>query len=900
MPLLRACYFLSLLPLLLSVCLSCQSNSGSDADTQSDTVSTGDSASDDSLTSTDSTPPGDSDTATASDSDTIVDAGTDSTSASQVLDAAALTEGVAELLSLDDLDDGDIINALNGSWMTYDDRHDGGESLVWPDSLVFGGVFEDSAPGFGDAGYAARMTGTTGNILSWDYLGILTTLHADARCPNAHPIDVDLTQYDGIQFVAKGSATPGILSLKLPYTRSGPDNNCNIWDFAADSLTKHGDYEADFMSEITADWSLVRIPFSDFNQPDWAPQALISDVLSQLKELVWEYKVPGGNVDLWIDNVAFYKALPDPTDVYPRAVIESDTGPLLSPWFEPGTMGTSSDVAVTGQPFTQATQMQINQEPTMLWDALLYGENTINIKREDILYADFYARCIAPPADSSVCNTTFLMQDVESPYTQSTLFPVTVGSGWVHFTWPFVSKKAYDPGEAGFMFFDGYAPQTLEIGGFALTNYGNTKPFDSLPKSDYSYAGREADAPWRTAAEARIDTYRKGDFTILVQDTNGAPIPSATVSVEQKSHDFGFGTAINAYDLRDNLSGVALENYTSNITGLFNTVVLENALKWTQLDGTLGEKIGFPLAEWALDWTEARGLPVRGHTLVWPGWNNLPGRLKTDYNSKVKSEGEAAAAAWLEAEIEAHITTTVTRLKGRLIHWDVLNEPFDNHDLLDILGPEAAVKWFTTAKAADPDAKLFVNDYSILARKTTSSASRQNLLNTVSALIDAGAPIDGIGFQSHFDGDLTGPEKLVEILEQFAVFNKELWVSEFDLPKIDPALAADYTRDFMTVLFSHPSVQGFMMWGFWDGSHYGNSAPIYDIVWHEKPSGAVYRDLVFNQWRTSASGTANDDGAFSTRAFYGDYEVTVTVDGVPHTSAVTFSKDATAALIIQL
>ena len=803
------------------------------------------------------------------------------------------------MFTIDDFDDGNTVNALNGEWLTYDDRHDGGESVVWPESLVFDGVFETSAPGFGDSGFAARITGTTGDILSWDYLGVITLMHPEARCPNAHPIDMDLSQYDGIQFVAKGSHVPGTLVIKLPYNKSGAENNCNVWDFAADSLTRYGDYEADFAADISENWTLIRIPFSDFAQPSWAPQVYFADVLAHLKELTWEYKVPNGEIDLWIDNVAFYKAIPDPTDVYPRAVIESETASLLEPWFEPETIGAAAEVAVEGQPFTAATQMLVSQEPQMLWEALLYGENTTNIKREDILHADFYARCITPPAEGSPCNATFVFQDVEDPYTQSTVYPIRAGSDWTHFSWPFRSKKAYDPNEAAIMFFHGYAPQTIEIGGFTLTNYGQTQAYDTLAKTEISYVGRAADAPWRAEAAARIDAHRKGDLAIVVQDTAGAPVQNLELTVAQTSHDFGFGTAINAYDIKDNLSGTDYDQYTAKIPELFNTVVLENALKWPQLDGLMGEKIGLPAAQAALDWAEARNLPVRGHTLVWPGWSNLPSRLQREYEDELETNGEAAAATWLEAEIETHITNTLTALKGRLIHWDVLNEPFDNHDLIDILGPEAVAKWFATARAADPDAKLFVNDYSVLARKTNNSATRQHLFNTVQALVDAGAPIDGIGFQAHFDGDLTAPEKLYEILEQFAVFNKTLWVSEYDLPKMDPALAGDYTRDFMTILFSHPAAGGFMMWGFWDGNHFGNSAPIYDMLWNEKPSGAAYRDLVFNQWHTSESGVTAEDGSFNTRAFFGTYDITATINGAPVTQTISFPKGTTEPIVVQ-
>ena len=81
---------------------------------------------------------------------------------------------------------------------------------------------------------------------------------------------------------------------------------------------------------------------------------------------------------------------------------------------------------------------------------------------------------------------------------------------------------------------------------------------------------------------------------------------------------------------------------------------------------------------------------------------------------------------------------------------------------------------------------------------------------------------------------------------------------------------------------------GFMMWGFWDGSKFGPSAPIYDDDWTVKPSGEVYRDLVFNEWWTEESGTTDNEGRYTTRAFFGDYTVTVTVGGDTYTENIAF------------
>lgn len=112
-------------------------------------------------------------------------------------------------------------------------------------------------------------------------------------------------------------------------------------------------------------------------------------------------------------------------------------------------------------------------------------------------------------------------------------------------------------------------------------------------------------------------------------------------------------------------------------------------------------------------------------------------------------------------------------------------------------------------------------------------------------------------------------------LDRFAQFGKPLQITEFDVDTNDEQAQADYTRDVMTVMFSHPATSGFLMWGFWEGSHWKPKCAMYRTDWSEKPNARAYRDLVFGQWWTNASGKTAADGAYSARAFLGEYEIEV-------------------------
>jgi len=163
-------------------------------------------------------------------------------------------EGVAEVLLVDDFEDGDTVNVLGGHWHAFDDRHEGGESVSWPESAFLGGIFASSAPGYGERGYAARLTGTTGSVLGWDYIGITTGLGPNSLCPLAEPPTIGLPTYDGVQFMAKATMSSGPLYFKLSLTKDGEADNC-AGGLAADSLTGYCDHELDYSPTITDDWS---------------------------------------------------------------------------------------------------------------------------------------------------------------------------------------------------------------------------------------------------------------------------------------------------------------------------------------------------------------------------------------------------------------------------------------------------------------------------------------------------------------------------------------------------------------------------------------------------------------------------------------------------------------------
>lgn len=219
----------------------------------------------------------------------------------------ALSAGImaAFFLKIETGDSPGLSNNLGGVWCTYSDTGDGGYSQVWPPaSTKQENNFTKSSPGYGDKGYAVRITGTTGAKLGWDYIGVLTFLSPQASCPSCE--GVDISAYRGIRFMIKGSAGSGRLYFVLPYESREYDRGRNT----CQTLTKYADYETDITSKIGKNWSKVEIDFRrDLKQPSWSGSGDIVDIEKVLKDarlIKWHYKGSSAAADIWIDEMEFY------------------------------------------------------------------------------------------------------------------------------------------------------------------------------------------------------------------------------------------------------------------------------------------------------------------------------------------------------------------------------------------------------------------------------------------------------------------------------------------------------------------------------------------------------------------------------------------------------------------
>lgn len=556
-----------------------------------------------------------------------------------------------------------------------------------------------------------------------------------------------------------------------------------------------------------------------------------------------------------------------------------------------GTYGSIQTVNVTGQPFAQAYQLVTATTPPNNESWRLQGQasSAAGVQAGDVLRIQFYARAVAgttPRIDLGVQRT-----DTYAGLLYQTINPST---NWTLYTYDVTATAAFGVSGLQVVWNVGFAPQTVQVAGFTWRNTTRGVDPTTLPTRSPAtgYGGREGTAGWRAEADARIAQSRTAPLTVNVRDGSGNPVTGAVVNVRQLRHGFKFGSAISGYSslLAANGPNANAPQYQALVKRLFNTVVLENNLKWG--DFLNNRQLALDSANWA----RANSLYLRGHTIVWPSRSFMPGSVWAEYDSRLASQGAAAAADYLRATVAARVQDAASTLAGIAGEWDVVNEPFANNDVMRILdgtsnGQPAAnsvlLDWFRQFRQADPNGRRVLNDYSIFARNGSNTAHRANYEGWVD-LLKQGGLIEGLGEQSHYnEGNLTDIATLGTLITQYANrWSLPVAITEFDVNTTDEQLQADYLRDYLTMTFSQPGVDQFLHWGFWAGAHWLPDAALYRQDFSVKPNGQAYEDLLFGDWWTDVRGTTWG-GSFATRGFQGEYEVLVTLNGLTQRATVS-------------
>lgn len=240
--------------------------------------------------------------------------------------------------------------------------------------------------------------------------------------------------------------------------------------------------------------------------------------------------------------------------------------------------------------------------------------------------------------------------------------------------------------------------------------------------------------------------------------------PVNEVTLKEKA-GFGIGAAVKTTDLNGQYSATVIEHF-SQITGEFE---MKMATIWSG-DG----EYNWEKADALVGFAAENGMEVHGHALVW--YKSFPNWFK-----KAKYD-----SATFETMVKTYIETVVERYSGRVKSWDVANEIFNDDGTLrsedcpvyETFNDPIAFygRCFQYARNADPDVKLFYNDYSVVVAKS----KRHHIKEMVTRFNKDGYPIDGLGDQFHYSVN-TNLNTIKSGLNDMAATGLLIHLSELDL-----------------------------------------------------------------------------------------------------------------------
>jgi len=566
-------------------------------------------------------------------------------------------------------------------------------------------------------------------------------------------------------------------------------------------------------------------------------------------------------------------ALPDGKVIVDNDMfIKSITGESNKQYYENTTAGKMEIIDVLGQPFDKAVRATVYNpiEPPYAYQIsmgpLLAGKAEVN----DVCLLKLYMRTESGGSgEAQMGQVQVVVEENGGAHDKTLATNVVNAKEWKVFYFPFKFKDNHTRTNIRL----GYYTQIVDLGGYEIINYGQNVNIEDLPTDSNSAPFLMPGAAWRKEAWDRIEKIRKGDFKVIVKDALGNVVPNADITFNMYEHEFQWGVAVSDAVLTDALTQkVVSEN--------FNGAVLYERCKWARYEENP------QIAQDTLKKLKELGIKyIRGHALLrdkkWSEGNtDIPDDLPSLYNDK-----EA-----LQKRVKEHIMGITSDLKEYIPYeWDVLNEAVRNTVMQDIHGIELVKEWFDMAREAmGEEGVLYYNDF----------RREQEFFDMIDKYVEMGVDFDGIGIQSHY-GSPENPEAIYELFNKMSEHGNRIKVTEYDFMTGDNELQANFLRDFMIISFSHEKMDGFFMWG-WKGGGKDNKYPLYDGDGQPKEGLAIWQDLLYNKWWTKENGKTNANGEFNVRGYYGDYDVTVNVNGTSKKVSAPFYKDKNNTLIITL
>lgn len=335
--------------------------------------------------------------------------------------------------------------------------------------------------------------------------------------------------------------------------------------------------------------------------------------------------------------------------------------------------------------------------------------------------------------------------------------------------------------------------------------------------------------------------------SIQPETTSINPTPTSTPAPTLRSlaqpRGISIGAAVSLQPLQTD------PQYRDTLARQFNMLTPENAMKFAAIHPSRNTYT-FEDADSIVAFAQAHNMQVRGHNLAW--YKTIPSWVTKGNFSRTE----------LINILREHIMTVVSHYRGSVNIWDVVNEAIDNNGALRdsvwlrVIGPDYIDLAFRWAHQANPQARLFYNDYDGegLGRKSDA------IYNLLKGLLQRGVPISGVGLQMHIG--LAGypkPQDVLANMKRLAALGLEVQITEMDVAiqgdprSMDAKLAAQAQiyRDMLSACLAVQNCTAFVMWGFTDryswiplATGHPDAPLIFDGEYRAKPAYDALLDVL--------------------------------------------------------
>ncbi|KAF1880684.1 hypothetical protein Lal_00011743 [Lupinus albus] len=365
-----------------------------------------------------------------------------------------------------------------------------------------------------------------------------------------------------------------------------------------------------------------------------------------------------------------------------------------------------------------------------------------------------------------------------------------------------------------------------------------------------------SETQWRQHQDENIERVRKSKVRLQVTDINESALEGAKVFINQTKASFPFGCGINDHILTS-------KEYQKWFVSRFKYATFTNQMKWYYTEKERGVE-NYTIADAMLKFTKDNDISVRGHNILWDNPRQQPEWVKTLSPEELK---EAAAK---------RVESVVSRYRGELIAWDVMNENLHFHFYEDKLGKNASEEYYAKAYHLDPNTTMFLNEFNTLEYSNDSHSSPQNYLKKLEQILSfpgTSGISAAIGLQGHFGPDPPNMPYIRSALELLSTAGVPIWLTEVSVSPHQNQ--AHYLELILREAYSHASVEGIILFSGPATAGF-NETTLVDENFQNTDAGDVVDNLIRDWEILPPKAIADNTGFVEISLPHGDYDVTVT------------------------